>query len=75
VADTRDPLITQVIASMQNAAQMTVIAKDFPRVMETFPCSHPDFYSLQTNANLDRARQISDVDGSVEAQNARLCQT
>jgi hypothetical protein len=38
VADIQDPLITEVIALMQDAAQMAVIAKDFPRLMETFPC-------------------------------------
>jgi hypothetical protein len=38
MADIRDPLITEVLAQMQNAAQMAVVAKDFPRLMETFPC-------------------------------------
>lgn len=38
VAKTTDPLITEVIALMQNAAGMAVVAKDFPRLMESFPC-------------------------------------
>lgn len=38
VADTRDPLITEVLAFMQAAAERAVIAKDFPRAMESFPC-------------------------------------
>ncbi|RYN46221.1 hypothetical protein AA0114_g8511 [Alternaria tenuissima] len=37
IADCQDPLITEVIAQMQNSAQMAVVAKDFPRLMETFP--------------------------------------
>ncbi|OAL44114.1 cytochrome protein [Pyrenochaeta sp. DS3sAY3a] len=37
VADTRDPLITEVLAFMQAAAERAVIAKDFPRAMESFP--------------------------------------
>lgn len=36
-----DPLITEVIALMHNAAEMAVIAKDFPRLMETLPCQRP----------------------------------
>jgi hypothetical protein len=40
VADIQDPLITEVITQMQNAAQIAVVAKDFLRLMETFPCSY-----------------------------------
>ena len=40
IADCQDPLITEVIAQMQNSAQMAVVAKDFPRLMETFPCKY-----------------------------------
>ena len=32
-----DPMITEVISLMHNAAEMAVIAKDFPRLMETLP--------------------------------------
>jgi hypothetical protein len=38
VADIKDPLITEVIDIMHRAAEMAVPAKDFPRLMETFPC-------------------------------------
>ena len=40
IADCQDPLITEVIAQMQNSAQMAVVTKDFPRLMETFPCKY-----------------------------------
>lgn len=45
IADIDDPLITEVIAQMQNAAGMAVIAKDFPRLMESFPCTPPSKHS------------------------------
>lgn len=38
ISDSHDPLITEVIAHMQTAAHYAVVAKDFPRIMETFPC-------------------------------------
>lgn len=38
VSDIKDPLITEVLAFMQFAAHRAVIAKDFPRLMESFPC-------------------------------------
>ncbi|KAH8732662.1 cytochrome P450 [Phaeosphaeriaceae sp. PMI808] len=34
IASTTDPVITEILAYMQNAAHVGVIAKDFPRVME-----------------------------------------
>ncbi|KAI4640989.1 uncharacterized protein J4E78_010465 [Alternaria triticimaculans] len=37
IGDIQDPLITEVIAQMQTSAKMAVVAKDFPRLMETFP--------------------------------------
>ncbi|KAF2132991.1 cytochrome P450 [Dothidotthia symphoricarpi CBS 119687] len=37
VADLQDPMITEVIAIMHNAAELAVLAKDFPRLMETLP--------------------------------------
>jgi hypothetical protein len=40
VSSTADPIITEVIALMQAAAHVAVIAKDFPRLMESFPCKH-----------------------------------
>lgn len=36
-----DPLITEVLALMHNAAEMAVVAKDLPRLMETLPCECP----------------------------------
>jgi len=39
IGDIQDPLITEVIAQMQTSAKMAVVAKDFPRLMETFPCN------------------------------------
>ena len=39
ISDSQDPLITEVIAHMQTAAHYAVPAKDFPRIMETFPCA------------------------------------
>ncbi|KAH3956449.1 hypothetical protein HBH98_051550 [Parastagonospora nodorum] len=37
ISTTTDPIITEVIGFMQAAAHAAVIAKDFPRVMESFP--------------------------------------
>lgn len=41
ISNTNDPLITEVIALMHNAAEMAVVAKDFPRLMEALPCTYP----------------------------------
>jgi hypothetical protein len=38
ISKTTDPIVTEVIAFMQAAAHVAVIAKDFPRLMESFPC-------------------------------------
>jgi hypothetical protein len=38
ISSTTDPIVTEVIAFMQAAAHVAVIAKDFPRLMESFPC-------------------------------------
>ena len=40
-----DSFITEVIALMHNAAEMAVIAKDFPRLMETLPCQYSFAFS------------------------------
>ncbi|KAH7379152.1 cytochrome P450 [Phaeosphaeria sp. MPI-PUGE-AT-0046c] len=37
IASVTDPIVTEVIAFMQLAAHVAVIAKDFPRLMESFP--------------------------------------
>lgn len=39
-SDIDDPLITEVIGIMHRAAEMAVPAKDFPRLMETLPCTY-----------------------------------
>jgi hypothetical protein len=38
--DIQDPLITEVIAYMQKAAKMAVVAKKFSWPMETFQCNY-----------------------------------
>ena len=38
IASITDPIVTEVVAFMQLAAHVAVIAKDFPRAMESFPC-------------------------------------
>lgn len=38
VAATSDPIITEVIAVMQRAAELNVPGKTFPMLMESFPC-------------------------------------
>jgi hypothetical protein len=38
VKDKNDPIITDVIAIMQRAAELNVPGKKFPMLMETFPC-------------------------------------
>lgn len=47
IARITDPIVTEVIAFMQVAAYVAVIAKDFPRAMESFPCqSSPHLPSI-----------------------------
>ena len=38
VAKYTDPIITEVIAVMQRAAELNVPGKSFPMLMESFPC-------------------------------------
>ena len=38
IKDKEDPIITDVIAIMQRAAELNVPGKTFPMLMETFPC-------------------------------------
>lgn len=38
VASSLDPIITEVIAVMQRAAELNVPGKEFPMLMESFPC-------------------------------------
>lgn len=37
IASITDPIVTEVLSFMQVAAHVAVIAKDFPRLMESFP--------------------------------------
>jgi len=49
ISNSQDTLITEVIAQMQHAAHLAVVAKDWPRIIETFPCEHfwfPSKHSL-----------------------------
>jgi hypothetical protein len=68
IAETTDPIVTEVITFMQAAAHVAVIAKDFPRLMESFPCP----FLLSTSkisarlTFLPRARQIPELDGTME---------
>lgn len=42
IASTKDPIISEVLAVMQRAAELNVPGKTFPMLMETFPCKlHP----------------------------------
>jgi hypothetical protein len=43
ISNSQDSLISEVLAQMQHAAHFAVVAKDFPRIMETFPCKR--FYT------------------------------
>lgn len=38
IEDDQDPLITEVIAQMQRAGHLAVVGKEFPLIMESFPC-------------------------------------
>lgn len=38
IASTEDPIISEVLAVMQRAAELNVPGKSFPMLMETFPC-------------------------------------
>ena len=38
IASTKDPIISEVLAVMQRAAELNVPGKTFPMLMETFPC-------------------------------------
>lgn len=40
ISNSQDTLITEVIAQMQHAAHLAVVAKDWPRIIETFPCKY-----------------------------------
>lgn len=69
MADSKDPLITEVIDIMHRAAEMAVPAKDFPRLMETFPCKPSDCHNHTEGANSRRyirARKVPQLDGTVE---------
>ncbi|KAF5849530.1 hypothetical protein GGP41_004971 [Bipolaris sorokiniana] len=37
ISNSQDTLITEVIAQMQHAAHLAVVARDWPRIIETFP--------------------------------------
>ena len=45
VASSLDPIITEVIAVMQRAAELNVPGKEFPMLMESFPCKY-DFLMI-----------------------------
>jgi len=38
ISKNTDPIITEIIAVMQRAAELNVPGKSFPMLMETFPC-------------------------------------
>lgn len=40
IESTQDPIISEVLAVMQRAAELNVPGKTFPMLMETFPCKH-----------------------------------
>lgn len=68
ISDIHDPIISEVLAVMQKAAELNVPGKTFPMLMETFPCG-----SLQTRMTKRRlipirsSGKISHFDCSVEA--------
>jgi hypothetical protein len=41
ISSKHDPIITEVIAVMQKAAELNVPGKTFPMLMETYPCKPP----------------------------------
>jgi hypothetical protein len=42
ISDIHDPIISEVLAVMQRAAELNVPGKTFPMLMETFPCRTPE---------------------------------
>jgi cytochrome P450 len=54
ISKTTDPIVTEVIAFMQAAAHVAVIAKDFPRLMESFPCPYlPSIFQTSSASDID----------------------
>lgn len=47
ISSTDDPIISEVLAIMQRAAELNVPGKSFPMLMETFPCK-----LIEANAKL-----------------------
>jgi hypothetical protein len=68
ISDIHDPIISEVLAVMQRAAELNVPGKTFPMLMETFPCK--PLQRRMTKRRLIPIRssgKISHFDCSVEA--------
>lgn len=68
ISSKEDPIITEVIAVMQKAAELNVPGKTFPMLLETFPCKFVVsvlLCAILTNEN--SPCEISHMDGPVEA--------
>ena len=74
IANTNDPLITEVIDIMHRAAELAVPGKTFPRLMETFPGKPIPTLEcvIESRIYADRIwnhslSKVSELDGSLEA--------
>jgi hypothetical protein len=67
IGSTTDPIITKVIALMQAAAHVAVTAKDFPRLMDSFPCMWLHLKILYaTVSDMSRDGKAPQLDDTVE---------
>lgn len=71
VASPKDPIITEVIAVMQKAAELNVPGKSMPMLMETFPSRYIQIF-VSSCVLIARASpgQVSHLDGSMEEGNS-----
>ena len=46
ISSPKDPIISEVLAVMQRAAELNVPGKKFPMLMETFPCEYSATFIL-----------------------------
>jgi hypothetical protein len=52
ISDIHDPIISEVLAVMQRAAELNVPGKTFPMLMETFPCKSFEMREPKRRPNL-----------------------
>jgi hypothetical protein len=67
ISSKEDPIITEVIAVMQKAAELNVPGKTFPMLLETFPCKILPPFSLR-QLTIDSPCEVSHMDGPMETR-------